>query len=170
VPGSLVGEPAPRVFPPSEEAVRASDVMRPAIVVHPDDPARQLVDALRDEEVRAVAVVSEHHELLGMVTDEDLLYCLLPPYVLDDEELIGLLEGDADAELRRRLQGKRVKNVVNVRRRRAPPVAPDDSLVEVTRAMVRAGEPSLLVLDGDEVVGVITVDHVLPALLGRSPR
>jgi CBS domain-containing protein len=105
-----------------------------------------------------------------MVTDEDLLYALIPPYVVDDEELLGLLEGDADEELRRRLHGKRVKSVVNIRRRQVSTVTPDDSLVEVTRTMVRAGEPSLLVVDGDQVVGVITVDHVLPALLGRSSR
>lgn len=146
--------------------MKASDVMRPAAVLHPDDPAEDLVRVFARRSLRAVAVVSAEGELIGLVTDEDLLYALLPPYVLDDYTLARVLERNADSELRRRLEGKRVKNVINIRRRQPLPVGPDDSLVEVTSAMVRAADPAVLVVEDDVLAGVITVDDLLPALLG----
>ena len=149
-----------------EETVKASDVMRPAAVLHADDPAEELVRAFARPSLRAVAVVSPEGELIGLITDEDLLHALLPPCVLDDHVLARVLEQDVASELRRRLEGKRVKNVVNIRRRQQVPVGPDDSLVEVTSAMVRAADPAVLVVQDDVLAGVITVDDLLPALLG----
>jgi CBS-domain-containing membrane protein len=149
-----------------EETVKASDVMRPAAVLHPDDPAEDLVRAFARPSLRAVAIVSPEGELIGLVTDEDLLYALLPPYVLDDHVLARVLERDVASELRRRLEGKRVKNVINIRRRQQLPVGPNDTLVEVTTAMVRAADPAVLVVEDDVLAGVITVDDLLQALLG----
>jgi CBS-domain-containing membrane protein len=148
-----------------EETVKASDVMRPAAVLHPDDRAEELVRAFARPSLRAVAVVSSEGDLIGLVTDEDLLYALFPPYVLDDHVLARVLEQDVASELRRRLEGKRVKNVVHIRRRQQVPVGPDDSLVEVISAMVRAADPAVLVVEDDVLAGVITVDDLLPALL-----
>jgi CBS-domain-containing membrane protein len=149
-----------------EETVKASDVMRPAAVLHPDDPAEELVRAFARPSLRAVAIVSLEGELIGLITDEDLLYALLPPYVLDDHVLARVLERDPASELRRRLEGKLVKNVINIRRRHQVAVGPDDSLVEVTSAMVRAADPAVLVVEDDVLAGVITVDDLVPALLG----
>lgn len=91
-----------------------------------------------------------------------------PPYVLEDPLLARVLEEDAARQLRRRVEGKRVKNLVHAHRRWHPPVSPHDTLVEVGSAMVQAGDPAVLVVEDDLVVGVITVDDVLPALLGRQ--
>lgn len=149
--------------------MRASDVMRPVAVLQADDPAESLIRAFGRPTLRAVAVVSAEGKLLGLVTDEDLLYALLPSYVRDDPVLARVLEEDADWQLCRRLEGKLVRNVVDIRGRRQIPVGPDDALVEVISDMVRAGGPAVLVVEDDLVLGVITVDDLLPALLlGRD--
>jgi CBS-domain-containing membrane protein len=140
--------------------------MKPATVLHPDDPAEDLVRAFTRPSLRVVAMVSPEGRLLGLVTDEDLLYALFPPYVLDDPVLARLLERDAASELLRRLRGKRVKNVINVRRPHQLPVGADDTLVEVTSAIVRAGDPAVPVVENDMLAGVISLDDLLPALLG----
>ena len=148
--------------------MRARDVMRPATVLSTDAPASDLVQAFRRPDSRAVAVVSARGDLIGLLIDEDLLYALLPSYVLDDEALVKVLEEDAAGELQRRLEGKRVQDVVQVRRRGHEPVDPEATLVEVAATMVRAGDPAVLVVEDDRVAGVITADSLLPALLGRG--
>jgi CBS domain-containing protein len=146
--------------------VKARDLMQPVRVVKPDDPATELIRAFEDPALRAVAVVSGEGELIGVISDEDLLYALLPSYVLDDEALAGVLEEGAVETLRHRLEGKRVKECVHTTRRQHAPVEPDATLVEVAAAMVRSGDPGVLVIEKEKVLGVITVDILLPALLG----
>lgn len=145
--------------------MKARDLMKAALVVDPEDDARELFPAFEDPEIRAVAVVTRVGELIGLISEEDMLDALLPPYVLDDEALAGVLEEEASAELRHRLEGRRVKDVVDAARRRHPTVGPDDTLVEVAATLVRSGDPAVLVVEEDRVLGVITVDTLLPVLL-----
>jgi CBS domain-containing protein len=144
--------------------MKASDVMRPATVFHPDDPAEDLVRAFSRPRLRAVAVASPE-DPIGLVTDEDLLYALLPPYVLNDHILARVFKRDVASELRRRLKDRRVRDVVNIRRRQQVAVGPDAALLEVSDAMVQTGDPAVLVVEEDVVAGLITVDDLLPALL-----
>lgn len=147
--------------------MKARDVMRVATVLQPDDPAEDLLRLFKRPGLRAVPVVSPEGELIGLVTDEDLLRAILPPYVVEDPLLARVLAADATQELHLRLTGKRVKDVVSIRRPRQPPVDLDDSLIEVTSTMVRAGDPAVAVVKDDVVVGLITVDDLLSALFGR---
>lgn len=148
--------------------MRARDIMQPARVIRADDPAEELIRNFEDPELRAVAVVTEEGDLVDLVTDEDLLYALLPSYVLEDEALAGVLEERAGSTLRQRIEGKRVRDVVSTTRREGPPVDADDTLVEVAVSLVRSGHPAVLVAEGGRVLGVITVDVLLPALLGSG--
>jgi CBS-domain-containing membrane protein len=149
--------------------VKASDVMRPVGVLQADDPAENLVRAFGQPTRRAVAVISAEGKLLGLVTDEDVLYALLPPYVRDDPVLARVFEEDADMQLCRRLEGKLVGSVVDIRGRGQIPVGPDDGLVEVISVMARTGGPAVLVAEDGVVFGVITVDDLLPALMAWHP-
>ncbi len=148
--------------------MRARDIMQPAREVRPDDPADELIRAFEDPELRAVAVVTDEGDLIGLITDEDLLYALLPSYVLEDEALAGVLEERAGSTLRERIEGKRVRDVVNTTRRQEAPVDADDTLVEVAVKLVRSGHPAVPVAERGRVLGVITVDVLLPALLGSG--
>jgi CBS domain-containing protein len=148
--------------------VHARDIMQPARVVRPDDPGATLIQAFEDPDVRAVAVIDDRGELLGLLTDEDLLYACLPSYIIEDEALAGVLEDRFRQTLRRRIEGRPVREVANASRRRHPPVDADDNLFEVAVTLVRSGDPAVLVVEGGRVVGVITVDALLPALLGSA--
>ena len=147
------------------EAVKAKDVMRVATVLRPDDPAEDLLSLFKRPGLRAVSVVSPQGELIGLVTDQDLLGAVLPPYVVEDPLLARPLAADAIQELHLRLTGKRVKDVVSIRRPRQPPVDLDDSLIEVTSRLVRSGDPAVAVIKDDVLVGLITVDDLLSALV-----
>ena len=142
--------------------------MRPATTVRADAPAAELVRAFEDPDLRAVAVLGGEGDVVGLVTDEDLLYALLPSYVVEDEALAGVLEERAGETLRQRIEGKLVRDVVHADRRRQAPVEPQSTLVEVALSLVRSGDPAVLVAEEGHVLGVITVDVLLPALLGSG--
>jgi CBS-domain-containing membrane protein len=149
--------------------VKARDVMSPVGVLRADDAAENLARAFQRPTRRAVAVISAEGKLLGLVTDEDVLYALRPPDVRDDPVLARVYEEDADWQLCRRLEGKLVGNIVDIRGREQILVGPDDALVEVITVMARTGGPAVLVAEDDLVFGVITVDDLLPALLAPHP-
>lgn len=148
--------------------MRARDVMAPATVVAPGGPTSELIEAFSDPDVRAVAVVTEVGELVGIITERRMLEALLPAYVKDDEALARVLEEEVGAGLSARLTGKRCIDLVDETIRDHGTVAPDDTLIEVAVAMVRWSDPAVLVVEGKTVLGVITVDVLLPALL--SPK
>lgn len=145
--------------------MKARELMQPVEVVGLDAPCGELVRHFLDPSIRVVAVVSGEGDVVGMVTDADVLSALLPSYVLADEALAGVLEETAGAELRERLERRRVKDVVDPRRRDRPTVAPDDTVVEVGAAMARSNDPGVLVVDGRRLLGAITVDRLLAVLL-----
>ena len=145
--------------------MKARDLMQPVGSVRPDDGCGEVVRHFRDPENRVLAVVSENGDVLGMITEEDVLNALLPAYVLADESLAGVLEETAGAELAERLQRRRVRDVVDPGRRGRGIVSPDDTLVEVGTAMARSNDPGVLVVDGEKLVGAITVDRLLAVLL-----
>ena len=168
--------PAPfalsRVTREEEIGMRARDIMQPARLVSPEAPCEELLQVFEDPQVRAAAIAHEQEgRLAGLVTEEDVLSDLLPRSVLEDEALAGVLEERAADELRQRVGRRKVREVINVDRRRYPPVDPDDTLIEASAAMARSGHPAVLVAGRDgRVVGVITADVLLPALLRPGSR
>ncbi|HZB03074.1 MAG TPA: CBS domain-containing protein [Actinomycetota bacterium] len=147
--------------------MKARDLMVDVATVRPEDPAEILVELLRDPEARVVAVVKDGGEAVGILTEEDLLGALLPSYVLADKSLAGVLEEKAGETCRQRLHGRRISDVVDLRRRGRQTVEPDDTLIEVGAAMARSNEPGVLVVEGRQVLGAITVGRLLEALLRR---
>jgi CBS domain-containing protein len=152
--------------------MRARDIMQPARLVSPDAPCEELLQIFEDPRVRAAAIVAgKEGRSAGLVTEEDVLSALLPSYILEDEALAAVLEERAADQLRIRVGQRKVREVINVDRRRYPPVDPDDTLIEAAAAMARSGHPAVLVAGRDgRVMGVITADVLLPALLGPASR
>ena len=148
--------------------MKARDLMRAARVARPGDPASVLVEAFADPDVRGVAVVTDLGELVGLITEQDMLGACLPSYVLADEALARVLEEEAGARLSARLAGKRARDLIDETTREEAIVAPDDTLIEVADTMLRSKDPAVLVVEGKRVLGVITADVLLKALL--SPQ
>jgi CBS domain-containing protein len=145
------------------------DVMLPVPVLRPEDGADLLIRKFEDPRIRAVAVVTEVGELAGVLTDEDVLRALLPAYVRDDQALARVLEESELDRLLERLRGTRVKDCLDATRRERPVVSGNDTLIEVAAAIVRSGEPAVLVVSEGQVAGIVTVDVVITALVRGTP-
>jgi CBS domain-containing protein len=150
--------------------MRARDLMKAARVAKPGDPATILIEAFADPDVRGVAVVTDVGELVGLITDQEMLGACLPSYVLDDEALARVLEEEAGARLSVRLGGKQVRDLIDETTREEAVVSPDDTLIEVAATMVRSRGPAIVVVEDKRVLGVITADVLLTALLSPGAK
>ena len=114
----------------------------------------------------SAALVVDDDTFVGVVTDEDLLRALLPSYVGEADALARVLEEGSSERLWQRLEGKTVRDLI-VNRAEEPVVDGEASLVEVASVMVRAEAPIVAVVEGDRLLGGITIDHLLTHLLSR---
>jgi CBS domain-containing protein len=139
-------------------------MIRPPIV-GPEAPAAEAARLLRDPEVRGLLVVNSEDRLVGVLTDAMLLRFLLPPYVAEAESLAGVLEEQAAEVLWRRLDGKRVFDLLPQDPADSAEVHLEDTLIEVASAMVGDHVPLVAVREDDRVVGAITLSALLKHLL-----
>ena len=134
------------------------DVMtRDPVTVEPEAPLRAASELMRTTGIHHLPVVGPGGRLIGIITDRDLMHAALFPALADQ------LPWDA-----RRLKSLRVRDamtwaVVTTR--------PDATLTEAGLVMVERHIGSLPVVEGGQLVGVLTERDLLKALrrdIGRD--
>ena len=151
-------EPKPR------RNISVQDVMRPAVSVRPETPAREVLKILRDNNVPGVPVVSEDGKLEGFVTDGHLMDSALPRYM----KMMGNLSfvpDDAD-EWVRYLTDAADKPVREVMSSKVSQVPLGRSELAVAHRMVRDGVSSVVITDGGKVVGIVNRLDLYAAIEG----
>jgi CBS domain-containing protein len=150
--------PAPR------RNIRVEDVMRPAVSVTPDTPAREVLKILRDNNVPGVPVVGEDGTLEGFVTDGHLMDSALPRYM----KMMGNLSfvpDDAD-EWVHYLTDAADKPVREVMTRQVSQVPLGRSELAVAHKMVHDGVSSVVITDKGGVVGIVNRLDLYAAIEG----
>lgn len=125
----------------SSSALVSSVMKRTTVSVVPSTTLREVAEILVREDIGAVVVKGESGPA-GVVTERDL---------------VRAVEEDLDLQADRASDSMAVDLEV---------VAPDDDLAAAARLMVDGGIRHLPVVDGDEVVGMISIRDVLAALVG----
>ena len=137
----------------SHASLRVEDALVPVKYrVYPETPLTEIIDLMVRREVRALPVVGERFEVLGIITSGDALAQVLkggPTHEADGTESEGLAARD-------------------VMTRSVLCVAESQSLVEAARMMVTRNVEQLPVVREGELIGVITRDAILRALCLQS--
>ena len=123
--------------------------------IYPDTPLLEVVDLMVRRELRAVPVVGESYEVLGIVTVGDALKHLIP-------RARGADEGGKVSEAPRGLSAR------DVMTRTVLCVSEDQSLLEAANLMVNRDVEQLPVVREGELVGFLTRDAILRILFGRE--
>jgi CBS domain-containing protein len=119
-----------------------TDVIQTDVVtVYLDDTIRDVAEVFRTEQVGSAVVLDAHDEILGVVTDRDL--------VVYGQHFIDALERTAINEILS-------KNVFSV--------APDVSVAELTARMREAGVRRVPVVENGELYGIVTLDDLIVLL------
>lgn len=119
------------------------------------------------EEVLSILTARDHvwiveekgsKKLCGVITESDVLRLIAPPrlpkYVFGKKYSVSLQHGTA-------------KKAEDVMHRQLIKCSPEDKIGEVLTRMVNSGLRRLPVVEGDEIVGEITVHYILQILLGK---
>ncbi len=152
----------------SEEAPRKDielqEIMRPAVCVSPDAPAREALKLMRENNVPGVPVVGEDGTLEGFVTDGHLMASALPRYMqlMDNlsfvpesaDEWVHYLTEAADSPVR------------DVMSREVSRVDLGSSELVVAHKMVRDGVSSVVITREGEVVGIVNRVDLYAAIEG----
>lgn len=133
------------------------DVMTPRVYrVSPDTPVRELLEMVSAHRLRAVPVVGEEREVLGMVTDRDLLRHLLPGAVRGGDAIVRDPRAASLEELR-------VRDIMS---RSVMCISEDQALAEVASIMVTKDVERLPVVSEGKLTGFLTRGDILRKLFG----
>lgn len=133
------------------------DIMTPRVFrVYPETPVRELLEMLSRHELKSVPVVNEKREVLGIVTDRDILRHLLPttgraapaPQQQSDPALL-------DVPVR------------EIMSRSVMCISEDQALADVVSVMVNKDVDRLPVVSEGKLTGFLTRGDVLRKLYGR---
>jgi CBS domain-containing protein len=150
--------------------MKARNLASPRETVGVGAPATAAAQILSRHDVRAILVVDEDGSFAGVISDSELLRALLPAYIDETGSLARVLEEGAADVLHRRLEGRTVADLMPEDRDAIPVVDADDTLVEVAAAMVRSRASLVGVLEGDRLIGGISVDDLVSHLLKPKPE
>ena len=144
--------------------IKVEDVMRPAVSVTPETPAREVLKILRDNNVPGVPVVNESGGLEGFVTDGHLMESALPRYM----KMMGNLSfvPDNADEWVHYLTDAADKPVREVMTTKVSQVPLGRSELAVAHKMVHDGVSSVVITDGGSVVGIVNRLDLYAAIEG----
>lgn len=127
--------------------------------VFPDTPVGELLELMSRHDLKAVPVVGEKREVLGVVTDRDLLRFLLPEIVrLGSGESV---EGRAQARL---MRDTPVREIMT---RSVMCVSEEQGIAELVSVMVNKDVERLPVVGEGRLTGFLTRGDVLRKLFGK---
>jgi CBS domain-containing protein/mannitol/fructose-specific phosphotransferase system IIA component (Ntr-type) len=137
------------------------DVMTPRVYcVSPDTPVRELLEMVSAHGLRAIPVVGEDREVLGVVTDRDLLRYLLP----------GTLRAGREGEKGRPPAVGEEPRVRDIMTRSVMCISEDQALTEVASLMVNKDVERLPVVSEGKLTGFLTRGDILRKLFGLRPK
>jgi CBS domain-containing protein len=151
--------------------MRARDLAEPFPVVHRQTDALSATRLLVEQGLPGLVVTDDGGQPLVILPASQVLRFALPDYIEEDSALAGVIpESEAD-RFCHALIGRTVaellpgKSYLPERDRDRPIVPPDATALQVASVMSRQKSPVVAVVDGSDILGVVTVHRLLGALL-----
>jgi CBS domain-containing protein len=144
--------------------LRVENIMRPAVTVSPDAPAREALRLLQENNVPGIPVVDDVGKLEGFITDGHLLESAMPRYMKMMESLSFVPE-DADqwVDYLTEAADRPVREVMT---RSVSQVEFGKSELAVAHKMVHDGVSSVVITRDGEVAGIVNRLDLYAAIEG----
>jgi CBS domain-containing protein len=151
---------------PAEGEPLIADVMVTDVVtVTPEMGIKELAELLRDKHIGGAPVVNDEDELIGIVTEGDLMAVdadlHFPHYI---QFLDGLIYLESTKKFEERLKKAVAANVRDIMTADVHTVHPDDLVRKAATLMADHGFDRVPVEEGGKVVGIVGRHDVLKAL------
>jgi acetoin utilization protein AcuB len=144
--------------------MRVRDAMTPnPMTIDPEVPVETAVATMRERQLRHLPVVDDSGKLLGVVTDRDIRSAIFGAAIV---EYLSASERGRLAALAHSLGDVRVRHVMTWG---AMTIRPDAPVAQAAAVMAEARVGSLPVVDGGQLIGIITERDVLKSLAATLP-
>jgi CBS domain-containing protein len=147
--------------------MRARDLAEEFPTVTLDTQAMQAARLLAAERLPGLIVLDQNGRPYTVLPGSQVLRYIVPRYVQDDPKLARVYDEKASDELCRELTSTTVKDLLPPKRDvdEIPIVDSDATTIEVAAVMAQMHSPIVAVVDGEHVLGAITVSLLLDRLL-----
>lgn len=150
--------------------MRARDLAVPYPTVSVDTDAFQAARTLARERLPGLIVCDSDGRPYTVLPGSQVLRALVPSYVQEDPRLARAYDEKASDELTRGLAALTVGQVLHAMDDRMEPdelpiVDADATTIEIAAVMAQMHSPVVAVVQGDGVLGAVTVSRLLEALL-----
>jgi CBS domain-containing protein len=146
--------------------MRAGDMAEPFPTVGLRTNALTAARTMGDQRLPGLIVCEEDGRPYTILGGSQVVRFMIPAFVQDDPTLARVYDETASEKLMTRLSGRTVQDLLPERRDRdeLPIVDEDATILEVAAMMARMRSPLVAVVDGDRVVGAVTVSRLFEVL------
>jgi CBS domain-containing protein len=151
--------------------MRARDLAEPFPVVNLETDALEAARLMGDRRLPGLIVCGADGRPYTVLPGSQVLRFIIPGYVQEDLALARVYDEQASDELLGKLTDSTVRDVLPGERDvdELPIVDHDATTIEVAAVMARMHSPIVAVVDGEELLGAITVSRLLAHLLPTTP-
>ncbi|MDP6630945.1 MAG: PTS sugar transporter subunit IIA [Kiritimatiellia bacterium] len=143
--------------------VCAGDIMRDEFIsVRSDDTCEKAIDLFARHQLADLPVIDAQGKLVGLVTADALLRVCLPDYILWMEDLSPIINFEPFAEFLRNEGKTWLADIMSDDYVMVDEKAP---AIEVAKGMCKRGVRQVLVVRGEELVGVIAIEDFIARVL-----
>lgn len=149
--------------------MRARELARPFPTVTLATDALVAAATMARRNLPGLVVLDDKGRPFAVVPAAQVLQFVIPGYVQDDPHLARVYDEDAADSFCRKLATVSIGDVLEVQRgddHQPPPIVDGDAtMIEVAAVMARSRSPLAVVVDGDDIIGVIGIGELLGRLL-----
>ena len=151
--------------------MRARELAEPFPVVTLETEAMEAARLMGERRLPGLIVCGTDGRPYTVLPGSQVLRFIIPTYVQEDLALARVYDEQASDELLGKLTNSTVRDVLPGERDvdELPIVDHDATTIEVAAVMARMHSPIVAVVDGDELLGAITVSRLLDHLLPTPP-
>ncbi|UGT42090.1 CBS domain-containing protein [Nocardia yamanashiensis] len=147
--------------------MRAAQMAEEYPVIDMDCDAMDAARLLAEHRLPGILVTAADGSPQAVLPASQVVLFIVPKYVQDDPSLAGVLNETMCGQVAKRLQGKKVRDVIPERLSEIPAAQADDNIVEVAALMAKYKSPLVAVQDGKRLLGVITSSRLLEVALNN---
>jgi len=145
--------------------ISAADIMRTEFhVLHDTDSLSRAIDAFCEYELSELPVIDQDGDLVGVVSEDELLRICLPEYVTWTEDLSAILDFEPFVEVLRREEKMPVMEIMLFAERYAA-VEEGTPAIQVAKIMMRDDIRQVLVTRNNRLVGLISLSDFIRKVL-----
>ena len=148
--------------------MHAHEIAEPYPVISAGTSALEAARLIARERRPGLVVIGPGGAPTAVLAAAQVVQFMVPDYVQADPRLAGVVGEEPITRITDRLRRATVASLLPREPGELPVLNGDDTVLEVAAIMARLGSPLAVVLDGSQILGVVTASRLLEMVLGDS--